>query len=373
MRTVYLDNNATTQLAPEVLQAMEPFWTNDFGNPSSSHAKGVRAREAVEESRAAIARNLGVSAEEVVFTSGATESINLALKGAVGAARRTGGGAHIVTSLAEHDAVLESCAALGDEGYATTYLRPDAGGRVTAEQIAAALRPETVLVSIMHVNNELGTAYPLRDIGRVVKEYDPGIVMFSDGVQAFGKIPVDLTQIDLYALSAHKLHGPKGVGALFVRKGTRLRPLFHGGGQESGIRSGTENVAGIAGFAKAAELACRDMAKNSAHMSALKEAFLSGLRGMSGIAVNSPEDALPTTVSVAFLGREGSAVRDALNKRGIFVSTGSACSSKEPRVSHVLDALPVSDDIKRGSVRFGFSRYTSTEEITATLNALRSL
>ncbi|MBI4118524.1 MAG: cysteine desulfurase [Parcubacteria group bacterium] len=368
---VYLDNNATTPLAPEVLVAMEPYWSEKFGNPGSMHMKGREAREAVEKSRDILARYLG-NEGGIIFTSGATESVNFALKGALRRAKAVGR-THVVTSLVEHDAVLETLSALGDEGFETTYLTPDEYGRITPAAVRDALRDNTALVAIMHVNNELGTIYPVNEIASEVKKRDPEIVMFCDGVQAFGKLPVDLTGIDLYAFSAHKLHGPKGVGALFIRKGIKLQTLINGGGQEFSLRSGTENVPGIVGLGKAVELAYATHEETVRHVRPLREQFLAGLRAMNNVRINSPEDALYTTLNAAFLGIPAKTLLEALEKEVIYASIGPACAAGKVIQSHVLEALPVSEEIKRSSMRFGFSKYNTLEEVDYVLGVLNKV
>ncbi|MBI4121001.1 MAG: cysteine desulfurase [Parcubacteria group bacterium] len=370
-KEVYFDNNATTPVAPEVLSAMQPYWDVTFGNPGSMHSKGREARKAVEESRLILARHLSKEGG-ITFTSGATESINFALKGVLQAAKMRGR-THVVTSLVEHDAVLETLAAMGDWGIETTYLTPDKNGRVAVEQVREALRENTALVAIMHVNNELGTIYPINEIAREVKEYDPEIVMFVDGVQGFGKLPVDLSGIDLYAVSAHKLHGPKGVGALFIRKGVKIQPLLNGGGQEYGLRSGTENVPGIVGFGKAVELAYADHEKTMEHVRRIREKFLVALKAIEGVHINSSDDALYTTVNVGFPGIPAKTLLEALEKEGIYASIGPACAAGKAVQSHVLEALPISEEIKRSSLRFGFSKYNTIDEVERAIGVLKKV
>jgi cysteine desulfurase len=367
-REVYLDNNATTPVAPEVVEAMAPYWSERFGNPSSVHRKGVEAERAVRAARATIARVLGVKESEVVFTSGGTEGDNLALKGVARALRRRG--THILTTAIEHPAVLESCRDLEAEGFRVTYLDVDARGLVTPEMVEAALTPETILVSIMHVNNELGTILPIAEIAERVKRRNPEIVVHSDGVQAVGKVPVNLRGVDLYTISGHKIHAPKGTGALIVREGVKLQPLLSGGGQERGLRSGTENVAGIVGLARALELMVENLEEKLAHFHRLRERFLAGVRHIPGARINSPEPSVPTTVNVSFPGIPAEVLLHALEEEGVFVSTGAACSSRKNRRSHVLEAMRLPPDIIASSLRFSFSRYTTVEDIDWAIEAL---
>ncbi|MCX7753106.1 MAG: cysteine desulfurase [Blastocatellia bacterium] len=368
-REVYLDNNATTPVAPEVVEAMASYWQDRFGNPSSLHRKGVEAERAVRESRATIARLLGVKENEVIFTSGGTEGDNLAIKGVARALRRRG--IHIITTKIEHPAVLESCRDLEAEGFRVTYLDVDADGLVTPEVVEAALTPGTILVSIMHVNNELGTILPISEIAERVKRRNPEIVVHSDGVQAIGKTPVDLRGVDLYTISGHKIHAPKGTGALIVREGVRLVPLFSGGGQERGLRSGTENVAGIVALARALELACENLEERLAYFRTLRERFLDGVRRIDRARINSPERSVPTTVNVSFPGIPAEVLLHALEEEGIFASTGAACASRKRRRSHVLEAMRLPPEVIDSSLRFSFSRYTTVEDIEWAVHALQ--
>lgn len=365
---VYLDNNATTPVAPEVLEAMAPYWRERFGNPSSAHRKGVEAERAVRASRATIARLLGVKESEVIFTSGGTEGDNLAIKGVARALHRRGN--HIVTTKIEHPAVLESCRDLEAEGFRVTYLDVDAGGLLTPEAVEAALTPETILVSIMHVNNELGTILPISEIAERVKRRHPQIVFHSDGVQAVGKTWVDLRGIDLYTISGHKIHAPKGIGALIAREGVKMKPLLSGGGQERGWRSGTENVAGIVGLARALELMYEDLEGKLAYFRTLREHFLDGVRRIPGARINSPEQSVPTTVNVSFPGVPAEVLLHALEEEGVFASTGAACASRKRKRSHVLEAVGLPPEVSDSSLRFSFSRYTTREDIERALAAL---
>lgn len=368
---VYLDNNATTTVAPEALEAMLPYFTDRYGNPSSAHRLGLDAERGLKASRRTIAQWLGVDENEVVFTSGATESDNLAIRGAARARKRLG--RHIVTTTVEHDAVHETCRALRAEGFTITEVAADLYGNVSPDAILSTLREDTILVAVIHVQNELGTIEPIEGIARAVKQNNPNILVFSDGAQAFGKMPIDLTGIDLYAVSGHKVHAPKGVGALVIRNGIRIEPLCTGGGQEQGIRPGTENVAGAAAFAKATDLAYGDLSAQRARLRALRERFMNGIRTIERIRLNSPDGGIETTVNAAFLGIPSEVLLHALEARGIFASAGSACSARSHKRSRALDALPLPDDVKHSSIRFSFSRYTIEEEIDAATAALHEL
>jgi cysteine desulfurase len=373
MRRVYLDYNATTPVAPEVFEAMRPYWLEDYGNASSIHWYGQRAKAAVEEAREQVARLINARAQEIVFTSGGTESDNAALVGVVEAASAAGHRApHVVISAVEHHAVLHTARALAQRGVRVTAVPVDAGGRLDPTDVARALRPDTVLISVMYANNELGTIQPLEEIARLARER--GILVHSDAVQAAGKIPVDVERlgVDLLSLSAHKLYGPKGVGALYVRKGTALRPLLHGGHSERDRRPGTENVPGIVGFGKAAELALAALPDEAGRIAALRDHFeCELLRRVPGVTVNGDrEHRLPNTSNLAFEGVEGEEFAIAADLRGIACSTGAACSSGSVTPSHVLIAIGKTEDQARSSLRFSLGRFTTSEDIDYALEVL---
>jgi len=384
MRAVYLDNAASTPMDPRVLEAMGPFFTETFGNPSSLHAAGRVAREAVEGARERIARTLGAShAEELVFTSGGTESNNLALKGVAYANRRKG--RHIVTSRIEHDCVLRSAEWLEQQGFEVTYLEVDADGRVRPSDLSDAIRPDTVLVSVMHANHEVGTIEPIRELARICGER--GVPFHTDACQSFGKLPLDVS-IDgpaLVTLNAHKIYGPKGVGALYVRSDVRLEPWQHGGGHESGRRSSTENVAGIVGFARAAELCAEERPQEMARTTRLRDRIIESLfERVPGAYLNGHRRLrLPTNVNLGFFGLEGEAISLMLrlDERGIEVATGSACSSHQgDQPSHVLLALGRDPVRARGAVRLTLGRFTTgpdvdrlLEELPAAVDSLRPI
>lgn len=363
---VYLDHSATTPVARPVLDAMMPYFDARFGNASSLHEFGREARRAVDESRQSLASALGASPDEVVFTSGATEADNLAILGT--ALRRTQGG-HLITSQIEHDAVLRSMEALRPMGFEVTIVGVDEFGRVNPEEVRAALRPDTFLVSIMAGNNEVGTLEPIGEIGRLCRER--GVLFHTDAVQALGKVDLPMDGVDLLSASAHKMHGPKGVGLLYVRRGIRLAPLAHGGGHERGVRSGTENVSGIVGFAAALDLALRERAEVTSRMRRLRDRLIREVLKIPATRLNGHQvDSLPHVTNFSFAGIEGESLVMKLDEQGIATSTGSACSSPNLEPSHVLVALCVPLSMAHGSLRVSTGRGTSDAEIDRLLEAL---
>ncbi len=361
---IYMDHHSTTPVDPRVLEAMLPYFTEHFGNAASkSHSFGWKAEEAVEEARAEVARLVGASAREIVFTSGATESDNLAVKGAARFHRERG--RHLVTTAIEHKAVLDSMHALEREGFEVTFLPVSGEGIVDPEAVRAALRPDTILVSVMHANNEVGTVQPIEAIGRLTRER--GILFHTDAVQSVGRIPFDVeaANADLVSLSAHKMYGPKGVGALYVRRRPRARlvPQMDGGGHERGYRSGTLNVPGIVGFGRAAALAREEMPTEAPRLLALRERLRKALEaGLDRIRVNgSLTHRLPGNLNVSFEFVEGEALMLAL--RDVAVSSGSACTSASLEPSYVLRAMGVSDEMAHSSIRFGLGRTNTEEEV----------
>ncbi len=368
MRPIYLDNNAAAPLAPEALAAMTQAAQDAYGNPSSLHRMGVKASRVLEDARACLARHFGAEPREVVFTSGATESVNMALLGAAKALRRQGN--RIITSAVEHESTLAVCKHLHSEGHQIDILETDAFGRVCPDRLAAAVQDDTILAAFGHVNGELGTIRPIGELAQIVKRKNRRAVFFSDGAQAFGKMPVNARAVDLYAASAHKLHGPRGIGALVV-KGVAVKPLLFGGGQERGLRPGTENAPGAAGFAAAVEAAYQDMPACRERLRKLRRRFLDAIPPIGDVRVNSPDDALETTVNAAFLGVPAETLSHALEERGVYVSTGSACSSTKRGVSSVLAALPMPEAARRSSLRFSFSRFTTDNCIDRAAAALR--
>ena len=370
MKRVYFDNNATTPLAPEVFELMRPYMLEDYGNASSIHWFGQRAKAGVEKAREQVARLLNARASEIVFTSGGTESDNTAILGIVEAAR--GERKHVVTSTIEHPAVLSTAKLLEKRGVSVSYVRVGSSGVIDPADVANALRPETVLISIMHANNELGTLQPLEEIGRIARERD--IYFHTDAVQSIGKIPVDVEKlaVDLLALSAHKLNGPKGVGALYIRRGTILRPLLHGGHHERDRRPGTENVAGIVGLGAAAEIARIHMAEEHDRVAALRDRLEAGiLASVPRVVVNGDRaHRVPTTTNLTFDYIEGEGFVIATDLRGIACSTGSACSSGSLEPSHVLSAIGLRPEQARASIRFSLGRFNTDEDVDLALKTL---
>jgi len=365
MNRIYLDHNATTPVDPAVLEAMIPYFSSDFGNASSIHTFGQRARAAVETAREQVAALINARPQEIVFTSGGTESDNHAIFGVTASS----GSAHIITSSIEHEAVLNSCQALEKLGVAVTYLGVSSVGLLDLDDLRKAIRPETILITVMHANNELGTIQPLAEIGRIAAEHD--IYFHTDAVQAVGKISADVgaLQLDLLSLSGHKLYAPKGIGAIYIKGGTRLRQLLFGGHHQRGFRPGTENVAGIVGLGKAAELARTSLAEDTAHVAALRDRLEQGLLARvpdtRANAAGAPRT--PNTSNITFSGIEGEALIIALDLKGLACSTGAACSSGAVEPSHVLTAIGLPGSQARASIRFSLGRNTTAAEIDAAL------
>ncbi len=361
MPPIYLDYNATTPVDPAVLDAMLPYLKGEFGNPSSSHAYGARAHAAVEAARAALAALLGCSTEEVAFTGCASESDNLAIKGIAEAQRDRGD--HIITSQVEHPAVAATCRYLERHGYRVTYLPVDAQGRVDPDDVSRAITPRTILITVMHANNEVGTVQPIEAIGRIARMHS--IPFHTDAAQAVGKIParVDDLAVDLLTVAGHKFYAPKGVGALYIRRGTRLASLIHGAGHEDGRRAGTENVAHIVGLGEASRLAAHDLAETGERLRTLRDRLHQGLMGcVDGVHLNGhPTERLPNTLNVSFAGVDSTALLAALPE--VAASTGSACHSGRTEPSSVLLAMGVSPDLALGAVRFSLGRWTTEEEV----------
>lgn len=365
VREVYLDYNATTPVDPEVREAMLPFLGEEFGNPSSVHPLGRRARRAVEQARQQVAELLNASdPSEIIFTSGATEANNMALLGAtLFAGHKTG---HIVTTQIEHPCVMGVCQFLERWGFRVTYLPVDRQCRVPPESVLDALTDDTLIVSVMLANNETGTVQPVAEIAQLVKERRPDVLVHTDAVQAISKVPVDVQAlgVDLLSISAHKFYGPKGIGALYIRSGTKLEPLLRGGHQEHGMRAGTENVAGIVGLGKAAEIARRDFEVVTQHLWRLREKFLRLIDELPMTRLNGHRQfTLPSTANVCLLGADALAVQANLSQRGVCVSVGSACSSGSLKPSHVLRAMGLSELAAFCSVRFSWGKFTTEDDI----------
>jgi len=363
---IYLDNSATTPLASEVLEAMIPFFQTHYGNASSLHSAGRKARKVVEENRSLIAEHLGITPNEIVFTSGATEANNLAI---LGTAMRAKAGGHIIASRIEHDAVLHSAGWLEAQGYDVTYLDVDEFGRVDPDAVREAIRPDTLLVSVMAGNNEIGTVQPIREIGEICRERH--VLFHTDAVQAYGKVDLPMDVIDMLSVSAHKLHGPKGAGFLYVRKGVKLTPILHGGGHEGGRRSGTENVPGIVGLGEATRIAFEECEQVTQRMRSFRDHLVEAVLKLPGTRLNGhPTDSLPHIANFSFEAIEGESLIMKLDEHGIAASTGSACSSPNLKPSHVLVALGIPLSMAHGSLRISTGRQTTNREIEAFLEAL---
>jgi cysteine desulfurase len=369
MNRIYLDFNATTPVDAPVLDAMLPFFSGDFGNASSIHTFGQRARSAVETAREQVAALINARPQEIVFTSGGTESDNHAIFGVAQALLPVSPGTHIITTAIEHEAVLNACQALEKQGAAVTFLPVNPDGLIDLDQLRKSIRPETVLITVMHANNELGTIQSLAEVGKIAAEAD--IYFHTDAVQSAGKIPIDVQslKLDFLALSGHKIYAPKGIGALFIKSGTRLKQLLYGGHHQRGFRPGTENVPGIVGLGKAAELARLALSSDTARISSLRDKLESGL--LSAIpdahanATHAPRT--PNTTNITFPGLEGEALIIALDLKGLACSTGAACSSGAVEPSHVLTAIGLSAPDARSSIRFSLGRHTAQCEIDAAL------
>jgi cysteine desulfurase len=370
MRRVYLDHAATTPTHPEVVKAMLPYFTDAFGNPSSIYSYGQEARGAIEEARTKVAELIGVRSEEIIFTSGGTEADNFALKGIAYANEHKGN--HIITTPIEHHAVMEACKFLEGRGFRITYLPVDEYGLIDPQDVKKAITDKTILISVMHASNEVGTIEPVGEIGKIAKE--AGIYFHTDAVQTVGHTPVNVDElrVDSLSISAHKLYGPKGVGALYVRKGIKLVSLLHGGEQEKRRRAGTENVPAIVGLGKAIELAGQTMNKEAERLSYLRDKLIKGLvERIDHIRLNGhPRKRLPNNVNVSVDFVEGESMLLNLDLEGICASTGSACSSSSLEPSHVLLALGLSPEQAHGSLRFTFGRENTEEDIERVLEVL---
>lgn len=368
-KRIYLDHAATTPLAAEVLEAMKPYFSEKYGNASSLHSFGVEARDAVEASRKTAAKFLGAKLTEIVFTSGGTESNNLAIKG-IAFANKTRGN-HIITSKIEHHAIEEPCKWLEQHGFKITYLNVDRHGLVDPKEVEKAITKETILVSIMHANNEIGTIEPIEEIGKICKKHK--VYFHTDAVQSFGKIPIDVKKmnIDLLSASSHKLYGPKGIGLLYINQDVKIEPVQHGGGHEQGLRSGTENVPGIVGFAKAIELAEKNMKKETDRQTRLRDRIISEILKIPGAQLNGhPSKRLPNNVNVSIKGIEGESLLIRLNEKGIAVSTGSACSTKSLAPSHVLTAIGLTPEQAHGSLRITLGKDNTEQDVNYVLEEL---
>ncbi|MFA5084643.1 MAG: cysteine desulfurase family protein [Candidatus Paceibacterota bacterium] len=379
MKRIYLDHAATTAVAEEVAEAMKPFFSEKFGNASSLHAFGQEAKHGLENARNIIAKAINARPSEIVFTSGGTESDNLAIKGV--AIANKGKGNHIITSKIEHPAVLESYRWLEKNGFKATYLGVDKDGFVSPQDVEKAITKETILVSIMHANNEIGTIQNVEEIGKICRKHK--VYFHTDAVQSFGKLNIDVRKmnVDLLSASAHKIYGPKGTGLLYVGQDVKIEPIQHGGGHESGLRSGTENVAGIAGFAKAVELCSKNMKTENERETKLRDRIIKEMLEIKGVHLTGhPEKRLPGSASFYFEGIEGESLLIRLSEKGIAVSTGSACSSHSLEPSHVLSAIGLKPEQAHGSLRITLGKDTteqdmeySSEQIKSIINSLRKI
>jgi cysteine desulfurase len=365
-REIYFDNSATTPVHPDVAELMYETMLRNYGNPSSLHRRGVLAEQAVSHARKIIAHALKVSPEEIYFTSGGTESNNQAIKGIARAYKNRGN--HIITSNIEHPSVLNVFDGLEEEGFRVSFLKVQENGVIDVKELEEAISDETILVSLMHVNNEVGAVQPVREVGKLLAAQGKKIFFHVDAVQSFGKlemVPGDWG-IDLLSVSGHKIHGPKGIGTLYVRKGIRLKSLVEGGGQEKDLRSGTENVPGIVGLGKAVEIAIKNLPEHAQKMSAIKETLALRIKERvpdCRINSNFGKDGAPHILNISFPGTKSEVVLHYLEQDGIYVSSGSACSARKGKLSHVLTAMDLSDSEKEGSIRFSFSYMNKMEEV----------
>lgn len=372
---VYLDNSATTRVMDSVTDIVVKAMTEDYGNPSAKHRKGMEAERYIKEARAAIARTLKVQDKEILFTSGGTESNNMALMGAAFANQRAG--KHIITTRIEHASVYNPLAYLESQGFAVTYLDVDRDGHISLQELQEAICPDTILVSIMYVNNEIGAVEPIEEIGRLIKSIRPSIIFHVDGIQAYGKYEIrpKKQNIDLLSVSGHKIHGPKGVGFLYINEKVRIRPLIYGGGQQKDMRSGTENVPGIAGLGVAAREMYTNFGRRIQTMTELKDYFIDRIGEIDGAVVNSKKgsDSAPQIISVSFQGVRSEVLLHALEERQIYVSSGSACSSNHPAISGTLKAIGVKKEFLDATLRFSLGMYNTREQLDYTIEVLKEL
>ena len=388
----YLDNSATTKCLLEVVEAVTNCMTENYGNPSSMHLKGVEAEKIMRSAKETIAKTLKVDSKEIYFTSGGTESDNWAVLQSARAAKRDG--MHVITTKIEHAAILNPMKQLEKEGFEVTYLGTDEYGRISLEELKNAIRPDTVLVSVMGVNNEIGTVEPVAEIGELIKKCNPKTLFHVDGVQMYGKLPIypKRMKIDMLSVSGHKIHGPKGIGILYISEKVKITPLILGGGQQKGMRSGTDNVPGIAGFAKAAEILCANMEEDAAKMAELRDLFLTEVTKLDGVTANGPakcrisaitgnektetanaeteaesiQDDIPAAPHIASISVEGvraEVLLHALEEKGVYVSAGSACASNKPAISETLKAIGLKKELLDSTIRFSLSIFTTEEEI----------
>ena len=374
-KEIYFDNSATTRVFDSVRDIMTETMTADYGNTSSLHTKGVEAEQYVRQARAEVAKSLRVKEKEIIFTSGGTESNNLAILGTALANRRSGN--HIITSCIEHASVYNTTAFLEEQGFRVTYLPVDHNGHVSPEDLRAAICDDTILVSIMYVNNEMGAVEPIAKLAQVLRETKPQAYFHADAIQAYGKYVIRPKKegIDLLSVSGHKIHGPKGVGFLYVDERVKIRPILFGGGQQMGMRSGTENVPGCAGLGAAAKEIYRDHDAKVDHLYALKDRFVSGLHELEGVTVHglTGRDSAPQIVSAGFEGIRAEVLLHALEEKGIYVSSGSACSSNHPGISGTLRGIGVKESLLDSTLRFSFGVFNTEDEVDECLRVLKEL
>jgi cysteine desulfurase len=372
---IYLDNSATTRAFPEVAEKVAKVMTEDYGNPSSMHMKGVDAEKYIKEAKSIFAGILKVNEKEIFFTSGGTESDNLAIIGSAFANMRAG--KHIITSSIEHPAVLESMKYLESQGFEVTYLGTNKEGVVEPDELKKALRDDTILVSIMHTNNEIGSLQRISDIGVIIKDHNPNTLFHVDAVQGFGKAKIlpKKMNIDMLSISSHKIHGPKGVGVLYIADKTKIHNISFGGGQQGNMRSGTENVPGIAGMALAAKMIYAKLDEECENLYSLKECFIEEATKIPDVTLNGPKgrEGAPHIVSLSFKGVRAEVLLHALEDKGIYVSSGSACATNHPEISKTLKAIDLDKDLLDSTIRFSFSVFTTGEEIDETVKALNDI
>ena len=375
MREIYFDNAATTRVRPEVAELMMKVMTEDYGNPSARHVMGMKAENYIKTAREQIARTLRVDPGEIYFTSGGTESNNLALIGT--ALARSRRGKHIISTGIEHAAIYKPLDLLREQGFDITILPVDRQGHIDLSELSAAIRPDTILVSLMYVNNEIGSIEPIAEAGRIIKERNPECYFHTDTIQAYGKLRIrpKTEHIDMLSVSAHKIHGPKGAGFIYIDKHVRLHPLILGGGQERDMRSGTENVPGIAGMGLAAEMYYKEHEKIEAGMLSVRDRLIDRLSVMEGVKLNTEkgEGFAPHVVSASFAGVRAEVLLHALEQKGIYVSSGSACSSNHPAISGTLRSIGVDQDLLDSTLRFSFGIYSTPEEADLCADALEEL
>ena len=369
----YLDNSATTSCSKAATEKMVELLTQDYGNPSSLHMKGVIAEKYITEAKKKIAKTLKVEEKELVFTSGGTESNNLAIIGSALANKRAG--MHVITTSIEHASVTNPFIWLSENGFEVTYLGVDAYGQIKLDELKDAIRPDTILVSIMHVNNEIGALQPIEEAGKVIKAANPKTLFHVDAIQSYGKMTIfpKKWNVDMLSVSGHKIHGPKGSGFLFIKDKTKVKTLIHGGGQQKGMRSGTENVPAIAGLAVASEEMYQNLEENRNHLFALRDYFIEEVEKLDGVTVNGKKDhdSAPHIVSVSIDGVRAEVILHTLEDRNIYVSAGSACSSNKPAISSTLQSIGLKKELLDSTVRFSFSIHTTKEELDYALDVMR--